>query len=277
MLTTLPSELLLQIVGSLVHDLQALQSVAPLSHRLLPIVRQELFRVMNIRALEHEYMGPYLCLVRELRAGPRFKTRPDLLDRRFLHKLNGRTLPELRALSLHGIDFSRTTRVYKEDWDALGALASVTELSLSRVIFYDEFDMMTLIRAFPNLAALSLDCVEVPPDSEMLDRSSHHAPIALDRANAGRELHTMTEPRPRLSKLSLDWGFMVLQALWWLAWHEPGRMPLSTLTIAPSAIGADLIILQFGPTVVRLATPLRPYILRDRTFSLSYRIIPKLT
>ncbi|KAL1941357.1 hypothetical protein VTO73DRAFT_7174 [Trametes versicolor] len=247
----LPSELLLHIAGYLSDDLEALLNLALLSRRLSAIARHELFKVMDIRALEEDYMEEYLHLVRELRAVPPFDHYADFLGAHALHKLTPRNLPRLRAFSIAELNLVRTSWVCQKDLSVLGSISSITTLSLSRVEFFQPLDMLAVICYLPHITALSLDRVTIrgvdTPDLTAV--VTNPAPAATFEDAVER-----AKTRPQLARLALDMNLMAMHVARWLA-DEPSA--LTTLSVDPTASDAQFMLPHFGPTVVHLAVPLR--------------------
>lgn len=247
----LPSELLLHIAGFLYDDREALHNLALLSRRLSAIARHELFKVMDIRALEEDYMEQYLHLVRELRAVPPFDHYADLLGAHALHKLTPRNLPRLRALSLAELNLVRTSWVCQKDFHVLGSLPSITTLSLSRVEFFQPVDMLAVICYLPHITVLSLNRVTIrgvdTPDLTAI--VTNPAPTTTFDDAVER-----VKTRPQLARLALDVNLMAMHVARWLA-DAPSA--LTTLAVDPTASDAQFMLPHFGPTIVHLAVPLR--------------------
>lgn len=246
MLLTLPNELLIEIVGHLARDVEALRSCGLTCRLLLPVVREELFAVLNILALERAYMHPYLPLNRQLRVGPGYES--DILTPRAFPSLNPQALPNLTALSVIGLNFVTHTRLHSPMYNALENFTSVTELSLSSVVFLHLKHIQSLVCALPNLSSLSLYRVTY----EFISSAAVHVQLAKD-------VDDLAIARPRLSRLSIFQASFCMASRHVAAWlaHSPTGESLNVLTIPHGAQGPEEILRHFGPTVEHLSVPVQ--------------------
>lgn len=232
MVGKLPNELLFRIVSYLTRDVPALRTAALLSRPLLPIAREELFKAINILALECEYMQPYLHVVRELYVTGKA---PLESSRRFPPTLCDRSLPELRALRFLAVDFATTDMAYLEALGALGIYSNITSLSLSRVVIPHASDLHNIISDLPTLTTLLLDRVTFSdPRGREVPEDSFSPILAFPRSNNRiRDTDTDASP-PSLSSLHIDGDGPSVFAALWLQGGPTGHS-LTTLSIGPHA------------------------------------------
>lgn len=246
MLLTLPNELLIEIVGHLARDVEALRCCALTCRLLLPVVREELFAVLNILALERAYMHPYLPLTRQLRVGPGYES--DILTPRAFPALNPQALPNLTALSVVGLNFVTHTRLHSPMYNALENFTSITDLCLTSVVFLHLKHIQSLVCALPNLSSLSLRSVTY----EFISSAAAHVQLAKD-------VDDLAMARPRLSSLSIFQASFSMASRHVAAWlaHSPTGESLKVLTIPQGAQGPEEILRHFGPSVEHLNVPVQ--------------------
>ncbi|OJT10329.1 hypothetical protein TRAPUB_13197 [Trametes pubescens] len=246
MLLTLPNELLIEIVGHLARDVEALRSCSLTCRYLLPVVRKQLFVVLNILALEQAYMHPYLPLTRQLHVGPGYES--DILTPRAFPALNPQALPNLTTLSVVGLNFITHTRLHSPMYNALDNFTLVTELSLSSVVFLHLKHIQSLICALPNISSLSLHLITY----EFISSAAVHVQLVKD-------IDDLAMAQPRLSRLSIFQASFCMASRHVAAWlaHSPTGESLKVLTIPHGAQGHEEILSHFGPTVEHLNVPVQ--------------------
>lgn len=232
MFAAFPDELLLRIVGHIAHDAQALRTAALLSRPLLPIVRQELFTVMNLLALEHECMQPYLHLTHTLcvTGKPRSQYSPDP---HLPPTLSTLSLPELKTLRFDDVNFATTDLAYLEPLYALGVYSTITILSFSRVVVVSAFALLDIISDLPTVTTLSLDRVTLQHRHHGYAGPTKHAlpPMAAPRLT--HLIHNRTAAtHTRLSSLSIDGEMLSVVVARWLN-EGPTSESLTTLRFFP--------------------------------------------
>ncbi|KAI0759387.1 hypothetical protein BD413DRAFT_487888 [Trametes elegans] len=246
MLMSLPVELIMAIVRGLEGDVEGLRTVALTCRDLLPIAREELFAVINVRAVEEGYMQVHLQHVVEVRTGRAVS--PTAEEHRLLSGLPLRTLPKLRALGFVCLSPIFYIRLTPGLFSALGQLTSVTTLTLSRPSFLHLWHAQSVICALPNLSRLGLR----EPVFE-----SFSLPLTYDGPLSRRFAATATR-RPQLAFLSLapaeDGAGEEIAA--WVGQGPSGRT-LATLVVPYHAVRPHVVLREFGPSVVRLSMPLR--------------------
>ncbi|KAI8974025.1 hypothetical protein BD414DRAFT_539941 [Trametes punicea] len=247
-LTSLPNELLIAILRAVDRDLQTLRNVALASRDLLPVAREQLFRIINIRALEQLYMLPYFGYVEhivESRLGQLvlenlFTTRyfqPDLLPR------------------LQGIHFIGSKMVcYTKDPSLLVSLSerftSISELSLLRVVLPCLSDLQYLICSLPGLSQLSLKQVDV------LENLTDLHPRPFPEGLSGALSATI---EPQLSRLIIGPSRYVSGLADLAAWlgRGPSASSITSLVLSRHSQLPRAVLGHFGPSVRQLSLPLQ--------------------
>ncbi|KAI0349939.1 hypothetical protein OH77DRAFT_1431503 [Trametes cingulata] len=250
MLLSLPSELLDAVVRALAseRDVQDLRSVALVCRALLPIVRQELFKVLHVCAVYQPYMRPYFEHVVELRISEPVNDPMDLSLLRsfyFVPFLTPTSFPKLTALHCTSLDKSFFRQFPRRFLDALVSISSVTALTLSHAWFRHPMQPKMLLSALPNLSSLSLADFEV---------------ILGVGAPAPNWPSPTTLIHPRLSRLSIQpsvWSNASTHLCEWLA-DGPAAESLAELVVTDErGLPCTGILRHFGPSVRSLALPLR--------------------
>ncbi|KAI0364149.1 hypothetical protein BV20DRAFT_1057461 [Pilatotrama ljubarskyi] len=225
MLLTLPTELLQTVIGALAseRDVRDLRTLALVCRALVPVARQELFKVVHVCAIYQPYMRPYLQHVVELRISE-----------------------PLSAIRFIGLEPAFYREMPKQFLEALASISSITALTLSHALFRHPLLPRVLISAFPNLSGLSVAGLEVVP--------THSASSLPDY------LFTTKLGHPRLSRLSMtpsNWGSSSTELARWLS-SGPSGESLTELVIPPK-VGMPHagILSSFGPSVKDLRMPLR--------------------
>lgn len=133
-------------------------------------------------------------------------------------------------------------------YSALANFTSVSELSLSSVVFLHLRHIQSLVCALPNLSSLSLRRVTY----EFISGTAVHVQLAKD-------VDDLAMARPRLSRLSIFQVSFCMASQHVAAWlaHSPTGESLKVLTIPQGAQGPEEILKHLGPSVEHLNVPVQ--------------------
>lgn len=250
LLTQLPDEILSIIVQAADRDLKTLSSLSLVCRTLLPVVREHMFTVVNVRAFEEACMRPYFVHITELQIG-----KPDIaayardaVDCRFIPMLSSCALPKLR--SLHIINNYRWFYVdaHPALYETLSTLTSVTGLTLSGpASFVDLQHFQTIVCSLPNLVQLSLDYISF--------NSSWKRKLPEGYTQVAERTPLLSSVRPKLSTLSMIPLHYPEAVAEWLG-SGPSKHSLSTLCILPDSLLPYTVFKYFGPNIQHLHLPL---------------------
>ncbi|KAI0629092.1 hypothetical protein C8Q77DRAFT_334861 [Trametes polyzona] len=260
MLTRLPIELVALIIRALYRDVDALCNASLASPVLLPLIREELFRVMNVRALKEDYMRPYFPLVAQMQlveALPSKASRHSTMMRQmmgtyqrpddFLQFLDEHTLPNLKVVNLVDVNPMFQYRMSPDLFAKFSQLTSVTNLTLSNVFFRYLRQAQALICSLPNLISLALKMVNFSGSAILIDAMGNN-PLAI------------ATTRPRLTHLAVMSPTPgTIAIVEWLA-TGPSRQSITSLVVPhgsqPDTTYPDASFRFFGPSIEHLSVPL---------------------
>ncbi|KAI0325314.1 hypothetical protein GY45DRAFT_1330454 [Cubamyces sp. BRFM 1775] len=250
MLLTLPSELVVGIVHALDGDVKALRNVALTSRVLLPIAREVLFEVVNLRALNRTCIQPYFSAIKELRIVGTIQGMACALSKPPTSLiLYPQAFIKLKALRLIDAGQLFYMRIPLSFLTAVTRLTALTELTLSGATFVHLGHVQSLICYLDRLSRLSLRNIEFCQDTITI---STYTPLPV-------RIAPVAAVRPSLSHLSiapLNSTTASAQVAQWLG-SGPSRDSLTTLVL-PHLSQAPYVVLNcFGPSVEHLCMPLR--------------------
>ncbi|KAH9889551.1 hypothetical protein C8Q73DRAFT_793750 [Cubamyces lactineus] len=250
MLLTLPSELVMVIVRALGGNVRALRNVALTSRALLPVAREVLFEVVNLRALNRTCIQPYFSAINELRIVGTIHGMACVLSKPPVALiLYPHAFPKLKSLCFIDAGQLFYMRMPLSFLTAVTRLTALTELTLSGATFVQLGHIQSLICSLVRLSRLSLSNVEFSQDVFTI---STYAPLP-------GHIASVAAIRPRLSHLSIapvNSTTASAEVAQWLG-RGPSRDSLTTLVV-PHLSEAPYVVLNcFGPNVEHLRMPLR--------------------
>ncbi|OJT02235.1 hypothetical protein TRAPUB_7262 [Trametes pubescens] len=245
MFTALPDEILVLIIQAVDRDLTDLQNLALACRTLLPVIREELFSIVNVCALQEPCIRPYFNCISKLRIEEPNPVSDDAANGRFVPYLDPHALPRLRSLHFNGLGVWFFVKMPTALYQALSSFTSVTTLALSGSVYFVNFrQIRTLVCSLPNLSELSLREVGYIPWRGSM-------PEGYDQWADG--LSDITGPR--LSRLTIAPSSTTDDVASWLAFG-PSKDSLTTLVVPPRSNAPHYVLKYFGPSIEHIGIPL---------------------
>ncbi|KAI0672603.1 hypothetical protein C8Q78DRAFT_971659 [Trametes maxima] len=261
MLSTLPTEILVEIVRAMDRDIPTLKSVSLVCRALLPVVHEELFTAVNMHILDSRH-SPHHSLFQEifLRGDPQDTVTSITTGYRFCQAAaEPGHFPKLKELHLVDLPILFYQHLRPKFFHALASSLSITGLTITNSVFIDLPHVQSFICALPNLMRLAL-CNAV-----FVSSVYHKAPASMPSFNEvefNRDISSIALARPRLSRLTIsptvNWPSTDAcpEIAQWLG-LGPSADSLTTLIIPHLSRNPHVVLRRFGPTVEILSMPLR--------------------